>query len=529
MKSWCDSRPAGRGAWGLLALALLLPAGARAAPSAEEGLRCLSQEDLACAQRIRDALLPSADQDPHAGVLAARTAFHEGRYQEALTRMESARAALGSADGFQEELAHMGATVEATADFVEVREGPVVVRYSPGPDAVLVDEAMEVMEAARAALEPVLGGLPEHPALVEIYPTAHRFIQASGLGQEAVETTGVVALSKWSRLLMTSPRALGLGYTWKDTVVHEYIHQVVAWRTRDQAPVWLQEGMARHLESWWRGERDRPLGPYPQSLLAQALARNDLVTFEEMHPSMAFLPSAERATLAFAQVQMFVRFALLKGRDGTVNRTLGSVRDGEDAREALAGAAGYSTFSAFEADALVYLSQLDLVKRKLADMPPVVQSREDEFEVDPVLRKRKDLAGYARLGDLLRAAGHPKAALVEYGRATPVDEPPSPLLSNRVALCHRDLGDGATALKVLEASVRDYPEFGPTWKQVGDLLQAQGQPARALQAYREAADINPFDPTLQASLATLYRSRGDEALAARHERYRRILASGGVE
>ena len=36
----------------------------------------------------------------------------------------------------------------------------------------------------------------------------------------------MVALSKWSRLLALSPRALGRGYAWKDTIAHEYVHLV---------------------------------------------------------------------------------------------------------------------------------------------------------------------------------------------------------------------------------------------------------------------------------------------------------------
>ena len=87
---------------------------------------------------------------------------------------------------------------------------------------------------------------------MDIYPTAKQFISASGIPEKAVRTTGVIALSKWTRLLLTSPRAMSSGYGWKDTASHEYIHLVVAWRSKDKSPVWLQEGLAKYFEQDWK-------------------------------------------------------------------------------------------------------------------------------------------------------------------------------------------------------------------------------------------------------------------------------------
>ena len=36
--------------------------------------------------------------------------------------------------------------------------------------------------------------------------------------------------------------------------------------------------------------------------IAEALRRDNLVSFDEMHPSLAKMPSAERAALAYAQL-----------------------------------------------------------------------------------------------------------------------------------------------------------------------------------------------------------------------------------
>jgi tetratricopeptide (TPR) repeat protein len=362
---------------------------------------------------------------------------------------------------------------------------------------------------------------------MEIYPTGATFTAASGLPEEAVQTTGVVALSKWTRLLVTSPRALGRGYAWKDTIAHEYTHYIVAWRTKDKTPVWLQEGIARSHEALWRVDDTPPLQPLPQSLLAKALATDQLVPLQRMHPSMAFLDSAEQAQLAFAQVStMIVHLRRVAGKDA-VSRVLDEVREGTDALQAVAdiGASGDSDafMNAWKED----LRGMSLVSRQLAALPTVLGPAGDDFGLDPVLAKRRDLAGHARLGDLLRDAKKPEAALVEYKRALSPDEPPSPTLSARMALAMLDLGRTDEAATTLRSSVDDYPEFALTRKQLGALLLAKGDRNSALAQYRASADINPFDPEVQGILSDLYTSRGDTALASRHARYRRILELAG--
>jgi tetratricopeptide (TPR) repeat protein len=484
--------------------------------------------DLPCATRTLQEMRAAGVDLALLRRTEAHLAFHEGRYASALELLEGVASSPGGDAPLEAELAHYRATVEATSDFVEEKRGRTVVRFAPGVDQILVEEVFETMEAAYREIDPLIGVSLPQSTLVEIYPTGRRFIAASGLGAEAVRTTGVVALSKWARLLVTSPRALARGYAWKDTVVHEYIHALVAFRTQDRAPVWLQEGIARHLEGRWRSPTSQPLGPYAQSLLAAAIARKDLVSFEEMHPSMAFLPSAERASLAFAQVKVLVEFAMARGGDAAIASALGAVAQGEDARIALGKAAGHPDFESFLTDAMRYLEGLDLVKRRLARLPLVIDAEADEFDSDPLLAERRDMADFARLGDLLLEARRPRAALVEYGKAMPEDGIGSPLLATRVATCHARLNDKARAIEELRASTRDYPDYALTWRTLGELVFSLGRAEEALAAYRAAADINPYDPAVQGALSRLHASRGETDAALRHERYQRILTSRGL-
>lgn len=502
----------------------LLWAGLARADSPEVAA-CLDASDLLCAEAAA-ADLPG---DPLGKMMRGRLAYHRGEFAEALRWYGEAEAGLGGDDAFRREYAQAQSTAQAAQGFTVAERGDVAIRYMPGLDVVILDEAFETLQAAHDRTGRLLGGAPPGGVRMEIYPTGPRFIAASSLPAEAVRTTGVVALSKWTRVLLTSPRALGRGYAWRDTVAHEYIHYVVSWRSKDRTPVWLQEGIARALEAHWREDGEPALPPYQQGLLARALATDSFVPFEKMHPSFALLPSAEEAALAYAQVSTMVWTLQRAGGDGAISRVLDEIAAGVDALQAVADVAAGGDVEAFLEAWKEELRGRALVAKNLAAMPTVLGPAEDDFGIDPVLARRRDLAGKARLGDLLLAAGRADAALVEFRSALPADEPPSPVLAARIAQALRELGRAAEARSTLEASVVDYPEFALTQKMLGEAYLAEGRVAEAAARFRASADVNPFDPTVQRRLADLYPQLGQAELGARHARYARLLATGGID
>ncbi|MCB9777429.1 MAG: tetratricopeptide repeat protein [Alphaproteobacteria bacterium] len=514
-------------AGGLLALStgclLSLPAWAA---SARDGQACLERADLQCAEEIRDALVRRGPADADTLALQVRTLFFEGDYDGAVAALDQLEAKGAVPKNIAD--APIRETRDAATGFVEARGDGVVLRHAPGVDLVLRDEALDVMVRSRKTVDELLGGGPRHDILMDIFPDGKRFIAASGLPPEAVRTTGVIALSKWTRLLLTTPRALARGYAWKDTVAHEYIHLVVAWRTQDQAPVWLQEGLAKHLEGYWRGDHSGNLSIHQQSLLAEALRDDDFVPFEKFRYSMAYLDSGEEAAKAFGQVGTMVGFLVeTKGVDA-LPPLLDAVRDGQDAQQAMAEAAGYPDFAAFTEGWKGYLSRLPLVQEQTAALPVVLDVPEDDYQGDPVLDNSEDLARAARVGDLLREAGRYEAALIEYDKALDPTEPPSPLILARVAQCHERMGDLAKALSEAEEAARLYPEFTLTLTTLARLYEAAGRTRDAVGAWQQAHDLNPFDPNVQTALADGYASLGDDERSRRHLRYARIIATGGV-
>ncbi len=503
------------GAW------LLARSGEAHAGDVAKGTACLAAADLTCAQAASQGLGSTAREE----AFLADLAFHEQHFDEALRLLKAA--AGPSPEGATADLIDLyKATVEATAGFVSETRGDVTVAYLPGTDEVLLDDTFTTLQAAHDRIGPRLGGAPPGGIRVEIYPTAARFIAASGIPAASVQTTGVVALSKWSRLLVTSPRALARGYAWKDTIAHEYTHYIVAYNTGDKAPVWLQEGIARSHEVLWRRDGFEDLPAYQQSLLAGALAHDTLVPLERMNPSMAFLPSAEMASLAFAQVATMIQYLDTSVGADAVKHALVEVRAGKDALAAVADIGAGGNSDAFLAGWKAWLRTQKLVARDLAAMPTVI-GESDDLATDPLLAGRKDLAGFVRLGDLLLTAHKPQAALIEYQKASDDKAPASPALGVRLARVYHALGDDLRAISTLQATIADYPEYASSHKELGDLLERAGKRDDATTEYLASADINPFDPDVQTALATLYAASGNAAEAARRQRYERILRLGG--
>ncbi len=514
--------------------------GSALAGDVEDGFVCLRETNLACAVEAVAEL--EDDHSAEAELLKARVLFHKGQVAEAAEVMRPLIARAHEIDpnklagqmpggarvddttlltfegeelkaGMEQEHGFYIDTAEVHASLVETRIGDVVVLHHPGIERILVEDAAECIRLARERIAPRLGGDVPGVVRVEIYPDSASFTVASGLPPSAIKTTGVVAIQKWNRIVMSSPRALGKGYGWRDTLVHEWVHYVVSHNSKDKAPIWLQEGLAKSTEMLWRQD-DFELEIQKQSLLNGALATGDFITFEQMHPSMAYLPSAEAAALAYAQVATMMEYLQVSTDREALARVIEHVGDDEDSRDAVAHVAGVR-FERFEKEWKIWLAEQELIGERIASIPTVLGGGE-AHDYDPVLSRRKDLANRARLGDLMVERGHLDAALVYYDEAMPEGEPPSPYLAQAKARVLVELGEVDEAITLLSESRRYYPDIADNNKLLAELMLAQGADDEALALYAHAAEINPFDVTVQQALADLYRASGERTLAARH-------------
>jgi hypothetical protein len=185
------------------------------------------------------------------------------------------------------------------------------IRLQDDADRALVPKLSDVADQARAAIRRDLGIELPRPLRIDLVRDLYSLAALSGLPLSAAETTGTVAVARWGRVNMISPRAAsvaGSSYPWEDTLAHEITHLALSHATRDEAPLWLQEGLAKRQEIRWR-----PVRPFDGDPPADVVARDALLTgqsvgVDKLGPSIAMLPSADAASIAFAEVSSFVEY-----------------------------------------------------------------------------------------------------------------------------------------------------------------------------------------------------------------------------
>ena len=167
---------------------------------------------------------------------------------------------------------------------------------------------------------------------------------------------------------------------------------VVSHHTKDRAPVWLQEAIAKYLDNRWVDGKDHfHLDPRSEGLLAKALVSGELVTFEQMHPSLAKLPTAEMAGLAYAQLATLMAFGFEKGGEDILKRILPRVGAGEDPRVVLATEAGFSTLAEMLDGWKNWMAGRNLQQRTIPSRP-IAFGADDAVQGDPIMGSRRDLA-----------------------------------------------------------------------------------------------------------------------------------------
>ena len=466
------------------------------------------------AQALLERYRQSYGRSPRIAELEVLTDYYVGDYEAAAEGVAALKADPKTPNDLGSFADLIVDTYETTKGYEVVRHEGFEVRYAPGDDEILVPYAIDTLRAAAEAFKRELGVDMVSPVRLEIYPDAESLARVSTLSVQAIRTTGTIALCKWGRLMIASPKTLMHGYPWLDTIAHEYVHLLITKATVDRAPVWLQEGIAKFLETRWRREAPAlPKDPASKQLLRDAAAAGELLDFDQLHPSIAMLPTQKAAVLAFAQVSSFV--AQFYGEHGSdaLREVIERVGDGQDARKAMARAAGVSwpTLEKRWKTSLGESSEaapVRLLPRYLASEA----TEQDEVAGVELERARK----FVRLGDLLWTRSRPAAASVEYGKAHRA-APGDPVVASRYARSAIAGGRPQDAIAPLLQTLDQYPTHAPA---LSSLATAQFRTS-LLGAARDSANraiaLNPFDPQPHCILAKLPVPQADheEALCSR--------------
>jgi len=488
--------------------------------------------------RLDDARAVLADLEKHAPDtievkwLDAELAFQSGDYTHAVNLLD--KIPDDAVDGMVGQTHHLAqSTLAVTETFAEQRSpgGHFIIRYAPGADATIAQLAGEVLDKAWDAIGDDLGYKPVDPIRVELLGSPSDLAKLSPLTEAEIETTGTIALSKYNKLMVVSPRATLFGYPWMDTLAHEYTHLIVSRISHDTVPVWLQEGLARFEQTRWRRPPEIALSGTEQALLAAALRKGRLITFDEMHPSMAKLPSQEAASLAYAEVYTLVGWMQQKIGYKGLREALYAQRDGKSARRAVSEAMAM-TWVEVDQQWRLHLKAGDGKAR--AGKPIKFGKGGAESEnvgietVSPRARK------HARLGGMLRARGMLEAAAVEYDKALAAAGAPDAFVAGKLARTLVELGryDRAPGSPP-EAIDRSAARLARAIELATPLVAADDHDAvaavtlgiaraarkdwpEAIAAYEQALRVSPFDPQTRCGLAEAYSQINDPRAAREH-------------
>ncbi len=470
-----------------------------------KGHKALDDWQLPVARAIAEELIAKAPKDPEVLGLASRVQFHRGEYSSAASLYAAAMSEGVDPDPYYANI--VTTTERMTRGYLEIESAHFRVKFPAGKDAIFADYALPVLEAAYVRIAQDLGLQPDSTdkIAVLVVPDAEGLATVSTLLPVEIEKTGTIAICKFNRLMVTSPLATYYGYDWADTLAHEYAHLVINLVAKNRVPIWLHEGIAKFTETRWDGDAGRALSPGSVNLLASAAKTGKFIPFEQMHPSMAKLPSQEDSGLAFAEV--FVAIQMLQEKRGmaALKDTLLKVGAGSEVEAAVAAVYG-KPFAQFLSD---WRERLKTYKGKsfagaaISKIALKNKGAKDDAsdELEPIQEKK--VQDFARLGELLHLRGRTKAAAIEYEKAYTVAGPRYPSLSNKLAKAHIQNGDDARAETILKDLLLPHPQFAPAHLALGRIALKRSDNVAAKEHFMAALYQNPFNPEIHVALGKL--------------------------
>lgn len=455
----------------LAGLAMLCATSAQGSPNVQAIADAITELDV---DRAKEMLSSVHVESPGLSFERARLAIYVGDCDSAaaiLSAPSLSTAPEGQALG---DLARRCAGATAGAVVVHDEKAGVWIRLQDSEDRTLVPFITRAAIRARLRIGAELGVELPRPLRIDLVRDLFSLSAVSGLPVDAAETTGTVAVARWGRVTMISPRATVLGYPWEDTLAHEITHLMLSRATRDRAPLWLQEGIAKRQETRWRENRLFDDGYDPTALARAAFVSGRAVGIDKLGPSIAMLPTPEAASTAFAEVTSFMNFWIAENGAPALSLLLLDLKGlgTEDASSAMRSVTGYDLESWNRR-----------WQKHLAGLPEPPPS-------EATLKVPKDLARLVRLGDLAFAGGHLRAAAVQHDRAVEKYSI-EPALRFRAARAWQSAGEPDKAQQSLGAVEQVRGAHGG-WLALHGRRLAKSKPKEANKAFDAALGLDPL-------------------------------------
>ncbi|MFA5859670.1 MAG: tetratricopeptide repeat protein [Elusimicrobiota bacterium] len=443
--------------------------------------------------------------------LNAAVEFYSGNYRSAGELLTHAKTLFPGTTVYDDTLGYYQKLESLTSGMEELTTTHFIVRLDKR-DTVLKLYVVNALESVYKNIGKVFNYYPDDKVLVEFIPEKTEFLLRSTLTEKDVENSGAIAICKFNRLMLCSPRITLTGYRWMDTLAHEYTHMVVNRLSRYNCPLWLHEGIARYTDTLWRSEKSLYFQDAYEDKLAKAVKTGELISFERMAPSLVKLKNQDEVGLAFAEVANAVDYMI---KTSTVTGIIGELllkAKVTGMRAAFPAVLGV-TQEGFEAQWVEYLK-----KTKLQEHPGVAGDKIVFLDTKPGTGEEPenlggtDVRGHLRLGDKFVLRKLYPAAEQQY-RAAEELEPANPVVLLKLAKVLAVNGNLEDAEKRVRFSIERNPNHGGTYVFLGDILFAQKKWSPAAEMYIEALGINPFNPFVHKNLGVCYYSLGNTVSA----------------
>ncbi len=486
--------------WLVVALAAVTvtPAGASlGVPRLQDIDDAITELDVVRARELIDKVPVDS---PGLAIERARLATYMGDCDTALAILSSPDVESADTAGLT-DLARQCAGTIAGASVVDDAAHGIRLTLQDDADRALVPFIIDVVSRARGRVEEDLGVTLPRPLRIVLVRDLFSLSAVSGLPLSAAETTGTVAVARWGRVTIISPRATALGYPWEDTMAHELTHLALSRATRDHAPLWLQEGVAKREETRWRAPRPFDREPDPSHTARAALLAGRSVGVDKLGPSIAMLPTPEAATIAFAEVTSFVAYWIDQNGEPALQLLLADLKGigPHDADSAMRSVTGYPL--------KFWISRWQTFL--VAAPPPAADRAQQRAPRDPGLTRVAvgDLVRRVRLGDLLLSRGYSTAAAAELDPAVDIAGTEGAV---RWRAAKAELGAGRTdQARIRLGQITDVDSVvGPWFALRGRLLREAGDPDAADRAFRIGIAADPLSEEVACEGLWLPRAPG---------------------
>lgn len=475
----------------LVALLAREPAGHATSPLSK--LHALRAAELTLGLDLDGARreLDGADTtDPDVAIERGRLAIYDEDCDAALLALSSPQVLQDETGAMLADIARGCARVTASTVVERDDARSLVVRFQDEADRALMPLLSDTVVKARDMLARELHVDWPKPTRITVVRDLLSLSAMTGLPYESARTTGTVAVAKWGRVTLLSPRASRHGFAWRDTLTHELTHLAVTRATADRAPLWLQEGVAKRQETRWRDPGPFDDRPAPDAVVLRGIELKLDLPLDKLGPSIAMLPSADAAMVAFAEVTSFVRYYATAAGEDALPKLFAELKAKRSVDDALTAASGAS-LSAWDKKWRVYL----------ADRPRESLSALFGLGEDP--KTLLELRERSRLGELLLGRAHPAAALSELRRVeasrVALEDPHYRHLRARA---FEALGKAEDARAAVDSPKAVQGSFAPWWAIRGRLLRQASDAPNADASFFEAVAADPYDP--EAACEVLY-------------------------